>query len=127
MIIVPDSEGNINSVASEKRCLLQALGHVPTQGVEGDLSSQFSVLSSQMIAAGITGGDGCGFFFAPDRGAVGVAAGSHQNGDWGEFFRLCRARRREQPLFERSQFASNRGRSEFQLDVFVFQNPRGRG
>src|ERR1700758_5137579 len=127
MIVVPDGEGDIDAVAGEKRGLLQALGHVPTQGVKNDFSSQFSALSSQMIAIGITRGGGGSFFFATNGGTVGMAARSYQNGKGGEFLRFNPGRRGEQRFFGGNLFVSNRGRPELQLDVFIFQNPRRRG
>ena len=85
MIVVSDGEGDIERIARQQRRLLQALGHVPAQGVEGDLarksSSQFSVLSSQLTAR-VAFGDGRGPFLAPDCGAVGMAARSRQDGGW---------------------------------------------
>src|SRR5450631_1317291 len=105
MIVVSDGEGDIERVAREERGFLQAFGHVPAQGVESNfiskISSQLSVLSSQCAAACI----GYGLSLATDRGAVGIAAWGREDGGCGEF----------------SRFST---RPDFQLDVFVLQNPR---
>ena len=92
MIVVTDGEGYVDGVACQKRGLLHALGHVPTQCVEGNFSSQFSVVSSQLNGARVAFGDRCGSFAAPDGGTVGMAAGSRQNCGCGEFldFTGCR-------------------------------------
>src|ERR1700685_3332572 len=37
MIVVTDSESHIDRIAGQERRLLQTLGHVPAQSVEGDL------------------------------------------------------------------------------------------
>ena len=127
MIVVPDGEGDIDAVAGEKRGLLQALGHVPTQGIKDDFGSQFSALSSRLIAARVAFGYGCNLFNPTDGGTVGMAARSYQNGKGGEFLRFNPGRRGEQRFFGGNLFVSNRGRPELQLDVFIFQNPRRRG
>ena len=55
MIVVADGKGDIDGVAGQERGLLHTLGHMPAQGVEGDLtakiSSEFAVFSSQFTAA----------------------------------------------------------------------------
>ena len=43
VVVVPDSEGNVERIARQEGCLPQALRHVPAEGIEGNLRSQFPV------------------------------------------------------------------------------------
>jgi hypothetical protein len=36
MVVVSDGKGDIDGIACQERGLLEALGHVPAEGVEGD-------------------------------------------------------------------------------------------
>jgi len=39
VVVVSDGEGDVDRIARQHRRLLEALGHVPAQGVEGDFRS----------------------------------------------------------------------------------------
>src|SRR5258708_3102552 len=120
MIVVANSEGDVDDVAGEQWRLLQSFGHVPAEGVENRVqflgSCQFSVLSSKLETLSF------GFFSSAYGCAVGMAAQRGENGNYREFF------------LSRIGFGSGRFRRELvsslvssfqvQLDVFVFQNLR---
>src|ERR1700722_9025656 len=116
MIVVADGECDVDRIACQKRCLMHSFRHVPAQGVEGNFSSQFSVVSSQLNGARVAFVDRCGSFPAPDDGTVGMAACSRQNCGCGEFLDFTRCR-----------IVSDCARPELQLDVLVFQNSRRGG
>src|SRR4029077_11745507 len=67
VVVVADGEGDVEGIAGEEFGVLQALGHVPAEGVEGDVALP---VSSRLSVGG--GGPEV----APtDLGGVGVAAG----------------------------------------------------
>src|SRR5437879_4130940 len=122
--------------------MLQALGHVPAQGVEHDgvspgSGSQFPVLSSQWIRRWssvrivFVWMSFCfayfvyGLFAAPDRGAIGMAAWSCKDGDCRKFG--------SSDFFDYwivNKLASCTGvrsRLQLQLYMLVFHDARGRG
>src|SRR4029077_20223426 len=78
VVVVADGEGDVEGIAGEEFGVLQALGHVPAEGVEGDvalpvLRSRFSALGRQFSAlSSLFAVGGGGSEIAPaDLGAVG--------------------------------------------------------
>src|ERR1022692_4964324 len=111
MVIVADGEGDVDGVARQKRRLLQAFGHVPSEGVKD--SSQFPVPSSQFYAAGL------GLLAATDPGAIRMAARSGEDRYCREFFfaGIFSGER-----LGRELMAIVFSRFQLELDVFIFQN-----
>src|SRR5216683_8358091 len=73
MIVVTNGEGNVDGVARQKRRLLQAFGHAPTQGVENN--SRFPLLSAQLSA------HSAGFRAARNYSAIWMTTRSGEDGD----------------------------------------------
>src|SRR5579871_4319529 len=117
MIVVPYAESDIDSIAGEQRRLLQPFSHVPTQSVEDDLASQVtfpvSVLSSQRN--GLRLGHSRNPITPSNFSAVGMAARCGQDRRSREFGCLT-------IVGEQGRFIQVLSRSEFQLDVLIFQD-----
>src|ERR1700677_1719861 len=53
VVVVADGKGDVDGVSGKQRGFLEAVGHVPAEGVEN--GSQFSILSSPIFAAALVG------------------------------------------------------------------------